>query len=194
MAVYVDDFNSAATVGRHTSQWSHLFADTQEELHAFAARLGLKREWFQPGKPLGGKPSPHWRYDDVTAGKRARALALGAQRVPPCGAPAPDQPPGESATTFADAASRAAGQAYHRGDLAEASRLIADARALDPSREQMWAERERYLKREAAQRTPYGLPLEEQTRQRMAEHGIKPDDPRLRAIAVHNARVMEAGR
>jgi Protein of unknown function (DUF4031) len=28
-------------------QWSHLVADTPEELHDAAARLGLRREWAQ---------------------------------------------------------------------------------------------------------------------------------------------------
>src|SRR6476646_10485315 len=85
MAVYVDDSNIQATIpdgrARHTSQWSHLFADTQEELHEFAERLGLRRSYFQPGKPRGdGSPSPHWHYD-VTAGKRQQAIRLGAQPV-----------------------------------------------------------------------------------------------------------------
>jgi len=85
MTVYVDDAGIPASVRNgsrvHTSTWCHLTADTQEELHAFAARLGLKRSYFQPGKPLGGKPSPFWHYD-VTAGKRAQAVALGALEVP----------------------------------------------------------------------------------------------------------------
>jgi hypothetical protein len=84
MAVYIDDASIPATVRNgarsHTSAWCHLTADTQEELHEFAARLGLKRSYFQPGKPLGGKPSPFWHYD-LTAGKRAQAVRLGAVEV-----------------------------------------------------------------------------------------------------------------
>jgi hypothetical protein len=49
MTVYVDNSNIAATVGRHASRWSHLTADDKEELHAFAARLGLRRSYFQTG-------------------------------------------------------------------------------------------------------------------------------------------------
>jgi hypothetical protein len=64
----------------HRSAWSHLTADTPEELHEFAARLGLRRAWFQPGRPAGGSPSPFWHYD-VTSGKRAQALAMGALGV-----------------------------------------------------------------------------------------------------------------
>ena len=84
MTVYVDDANIRASVRSgsrtHTSAWCHLFADSQEELHAFAEQLGLQRSYFQPGKPLGGRPSPFWHYD-VTAGKRAQAIALGAVEV-----------------------------------------------------------------------------------------------------------------
>ena len=53
MAIYVDDANIPATVpngrARHTSQWSHLFADTQEELHEFSAKLGLRRSYSSRG-------------------------------------------------------------------------------------------------------------------------------------------------
>jgi len=50
--------------------WCHLEADTLEELHQFAQRLGLKREWFQD------KPAhPHY---DITSSVRQRAVRLGA--------------------------------------------------------------------------------------------------------------------
>ena len=41
MTVYIDDMQRPATVGRITGVWSHLLADTDDELHAFADRLGL---------------------------------------------------------------------------------------------------------------------------------------------------------
>src|SRR5258708_368337 len=86
MTVYVDDARIPATVRNgsrsHTSAWCHLTADTQEELHEFAARLGLKRSYFQPGKPRGdGSRAPFWHYD-VTAGVRAKAIRMGAQPPP----------------------------------------------------------------------------------------------------------------
>src|SRR5258708_25147305 len=57
----------------HRSRWSHLTADTVEELHEFAVRkLGLKRSWFQDGR------HPHY---DLTEGMRYKALRLGAQPV-----------------------------------------------------------------------------------------------------------------
>ncbi len=43
MAVYVDD----ARIRWRGMAWSHLVADTPEELHAAADRLGLRREWAQ---------------------------------------------------------------------------------------------------------------------------------------------------
>lgn len=52
----------------------HLSADTLDELHAFARRIGLKRAWFQ-GHPV----MPHY---DLTASRRARAIELGAAFVP----------------------------------------------------------------------------------------------------------------
>lgn len=80
MTVYVDDSSIPATVpnGRvsHTSRWSHLFADTEDELHEFATgKLGLRRSYFQEGKPAW---FPHY---DVTSGKRQQAIRAGAQPV-----------------------------------------------------------------------------------------------------------------
>jgi hypothetical protein len=52
-------------------RWSHLMADSSDELHLFAASLGLKPAWVQ-------KPATVLEHYDVTAGKRALALQLGA--------------------------------------------------------------------------------------------------------------------
>lgn len=84
MTVYVDSARIPATVGRHRARWSHLTADTEDELHAFAARIGLRRDWYQdrckklPEPP--GQPCPHWHYD-VTDSLRADALAAGAVSI-----------------------------------------------------------------------------------------------------------------
>ena len=80
MAVYVGDARIPAQAGRIRARWSHLYAGSQDELHAFAQRIGLKRAWFQPGKPIGGKPSRLWHYD-VTEAKRQAAIQAGAQPV-----------------------------------------------------------------------------------------------------------------
>ena len=75
MTVYIDDMLRDAAVrnGDHTvrGRWSHLMADTTSELIAFGDSLGLSRTWLQkPGSPL--------EHFDITAGKRRRALDLGA--------------------------------------------------------------------------------------------------------------------
>lgn len=75
MSVYVDD----GFVEGDWSFWTgggHMQADTLEELHAMADRLGLKRSWFQskPGKPW------HDHYD-LTRAKRDLAIRLGAVAV-----------------------------------------------------------------------------------------------------------------
>jgi Protein of unknown function (DUF4031) len=72
LSVYVDHAFAAGDWGR----WSgggHLQADTVQELHEFAARIGLRREWFQskPGRP------EHDHYDLTRTG-RELALRLGA--------------------------------------------------------------------------------------------------------------------
>jgi len=66
MAVYVDRLRNW---GWKYGPSCHLYADTNEELHAFAARLGLKRKWFQTS-PSG----PHY---DLTASKRQLAVIYG---------------------------------------------------------------------------------------------------------------------
>jgi hypothetical protein len=66
MSVYVDD---AVTLWRGT-RWAHLMADTLDELHAFAARLGMPRRAFQD-RTSGA-------HYDVTAEMREQAIALGA--------------------------------------------------------------------------------------------------------------------
>ena len=69
MAVYVDD---AVTLWRG-ERWAHLMADTLDELHAFAARLGMPRRAFQD-RASGA-------HYDVTAPLRERAIALGAVAI-----------------------------------------------------------------------------------------------------------------
>jgi hypothetical protein len=75
MSVYVDDMALRADVtsGRRTLQgrWSHLMADSTQELIDFAGQLNLNPVWLQ--RP--GTPAEHF---DVTASKRSAALQLGA--------------------------------------------------------------------------------------------------------------------
>lgn len=68
MAVYVDDMN--ASFGR--LKLSHLIADSDEELHAMADRIGVDRMWWQA--PKGGSGSHY----DIALSKKALALQFGA--------------------------------------------------------------------------------------------------------------------
>jgi len=69
MTVYVDD----AVHAWRGERWAHLMADTLEELHAMAARLGIPRRAFQ-NKSSGA-------HYDVTTALRAQAIALGAVAI-----------------------------------------------------------------------------------------------------------------
>ena len=75
MAVYVDElFNTQSLKNANWkyNQACHLKADTEEELHAFAEQLGLKREWFQD------HINPAYKHYDLTASKRVIAIQRGA--------------------------------------------------------------------------------------------------------------------
>ena len=76
MTVYLDDWRQPARLGPVDDRWSHLVADTDDELHAFAARLGMRREWFQHKE---GRP--HQAHYDVPERTRREALELGAVAV-----------------------------------------------------------------------------------------------------------------
>lgn len=74
MAVYIDDMRMLAQVGSISARWSHLMADSTEELVAFALRLGMRREWIQ-------KPGTAMEHFDLTDSKRTLALRLGARSI-----------------------------------------------------------------------------------------------------------------
>ncbi|MEO8297804.1 MAG: DUF4031 domain-containing protein [Burkholderiales bacterium] len=69
--VYVDD----ADVSKYGRGWFHLTADSLDELHAFAARLGLPARAFHRGAR-----HPHY---DITADQRLNALRSEARPVSP---------------------------------------------------------------------------------------------------------------
>ncbi len=75
MAAYVDELqpNLFRFKRWRYSHYCHLTADTLEELHEFAQRLGLRKGWFQ-----GNRKYPHY---DLTANKRIQALGLGAVEI-----------------------------------------------------------------------------------------------------------------
>ena len=72
--VYVDPIRPCLKTKRWPyTKGAHLVADTVEQLHDFAGRLGLQRSWFQDRPGL-----PHY---DVTEGMRWQAIRKGAIEI-----------------------------------------------------------------------------------------------------------------
>jgi len=72
--VYVDDMRPVIRNRNWPyNQACHMVADSVRELHIFARKIGLKRNWFQP------TTLPHY---DLTPNKRAQAVRLGAKEIP----------------------------------------------------------------------------------------------------------------
>lgn len=70
MTVYVDDMR--APFGRLVM--CHMLADTTEELHAMADRIGVARKWVQ-------REGARMEHYDIALSKRALAVAAGAQEI-----------------------------------------------------------------------------------------------------------------
>jgi hypothetical protein len=73
--IYVDQLMSGTVDGCRATQWCHLIADTDEELHSFAKQIGMKHVWFQDAPPAS---FPHY---DLTARRRTVAVRLGATEL-----------------------------------------------------------------------------------------------------------------
>lgn len=54
------------------ARWGHLFCADLDQLHRFAARLGLRRAWFEE------PPEARWPHYDITPKQRELAIQLGA--------------------------------------------------------------------------------------------------------------------
>jgi hypothetical protein len=83
MTIYVDElvsYGQQAQPGAERyfgngKQSCHMFCDGDlEELHAFAAKIGMRRSWFQGHNPR----YPHY---DLTPNKRSLAMRKGAVEV-----------------------------------------------------------------------------------------------------------------
>jgi hypothetical protein len=70
MTVYVDDMR--APFGRLVM--CHMLADTDEELHAMAERIGVARRWHQA-------PPRHRSHYDIAQTKRLLAVRAGAVEI-----------------------------------------------------------------------------------------------------------------
>lgn len=68
MAIYVDQ----GKIPYRSMLMSHMLADSLDELHAMAGRIGLRREWFQ------ADGTPHY---DLCQAKRRLAIQLGAIEI-----------------------------------------------------------------------------------------------------------------
>jgi diadenosine tetraphosphate (Ap4A) HIT family hydrolase len=75
MAVYVDELRDYRDWDnlppRLRKWWCHMTADSEDELRAFARRLGLRAEWIQ-------YPGTHRVHFDVQPRYRAKAIEMGA--------------------------------------------------------------------------------------------------------------------
>lgn len=75
MAVYCDDMYlypmGQFQRGPYTYKMSHMIADTDEELHEMARKIGVEREHFQ-------KEGTYKRHYDIAMSKRALAIKNGA--------------------------------------------------------------------------------------------------------------------
>jgi len=82
MAIYVDAIEDYGNLvegqaRRYGTQWCHMTADTDEELHTMAEKLGLLRRWAQHMDSL----HQFLHHYDLTPNKRRTAIALGAIEV-----------------------------------------------------------------------------------------------------------------
>jgi hypothetical protein len=212
MTVYVDDWRQQARVGRINARWSHLIVAPEgdlEELHAFAAQIGLRRTWFQD------KPWPRAHYD-VTESKRQQAIAAGATpitwreagqqmlqaarerntRETRQATATPAQPTPEPSPRPQPASAPAATVRRESGGWAETAYGFRSGPRTcnDPHRGQSgW---------QVSQRTqdagnghchdghPLAGPLCQTTARRLADAGISPDDPALAALRQWNAAAL----
>lgn len=77
MPVFVDTMR--APFGRMIM--CHMFADTDEELHAMARKIGVARRWHQ--RPACEAPGmdASWSHYDICLSKKAHAIRSGATEI-----------------------------------------------------------------------------------------------------------------
>ena len=74
MSIYVDTlFPCLTNKNWKYNESCHLIGDTEEELHNFAKKLGLKREWLHE--------HPKLNHYDLTKNTRAKAVKKGAIKI-----------------------------------------------------------------------------------------------------------------
>lgn len=79
MTVYVDQLveypPGTVKEAARVKYWCHMFSDSLEELHAMAAKIGMRRSWFQ------GPPEHKFPHYDVSTTYRMHAVRNGAVEV-----------------------------------------------------------------------------------------------------------------
>jgi len=75
MAVYVDNMRASLKVAGRNYVMCHMLADTDDELHAMADRIGIDRRYWQ------APPKVSASHYDITQTKRALAVKAGAIEV-----------------------------------------------------------------------------------------------------------------
>ena len=73
MAAYVDPVRHYPWARWSVKHWCHLTADTEEELHELATRIGMPRDRFQ-------EHAYRWHYD-LTVERRVLAVEFGALEI-----------------------------------------------------------------------------------------------------------------
>lgn len=73
MSVYVDEIQEYPYTNLKCKQWCHMFADTDDELHTMATKIGLQRSWHQN--------KPGFSHYDLVPSKRAKAIQCGAKQL-----------------------------------------------------------------------------------------------------------------
>jgi hypothetical protein len=74
MTVYVDNMHETPMGKYGRMKMCHMIADTVEELHEMADKIGVKRKWYQGDKT--GKP-----HYDICSSKRKLAVEYGAKEI-----------------------------------------------------------------------------------------------------------------
>lgn len=72
--IYIDKRGEPGHIGRLCGLWYHLWTDgPEEELHQFAERNGMRRQWFQKKRIMN--------HYDVFQTRRPLAVRLGAKEM-----------------------------------------------------------------------------------------------------------------
>ncbi len=75
MTVYVDDMWRTKMGQYRGMKMSHMVADTLEELHEMAGKIGVQRKWFQEPPKVS---HPHY---DICFAMREKAVGFGAKEI-----------------------------------------------------------------------------------------------------------------